>query len=578
MTRTANYKDRASFVGHGASKRKVSGQAEAAVILIGAGPCGLILAIELGRRAVRTIVLEEKISPTPFPQANATQARTMEHYRRLGLAEHIRSQGLPPSYPTDIAYFTRFTKHELARFNLPAARQARELIKTLTGSWRAAELPHRCSQMFVERILRAEAEALDAVTIHSGWCATRAQQSDAGVTVEAVSADGRDHRTLRCKFVVGADGGRSMTRRSLGANLVGEAGVVRDFLGGRMLATYIRTGKLNDLIPYPPAWTYSTVNRDCRAIMFAINGRDEFVVHTQLGADERAEDISDSRAKAMFHAALGKPLDVEIIARSSWTAGHTLVADKFQRGRVFLSGDAAHLFTPTGGLGYNTAVEDAVNLGWKLAATVKGWGGPHLLDTYKVERQAIAKRNTNYARSFAASIGGYVPPVDLEDESPSGEAARHAAGDYLNAHARAEYNIPGITFGGRYDSSPITVSDGTVPPSDTANAYVPTACPGGRPPHIWLSDGRSLFDTFGPEFSLLRLGPRMPEVTQFVEAAKALSIPLTVVDAASEETYELYGSELALVRPDQVIAWRGDEHADPRAILRQATGHTDAVR
>jgi 2-polyprenyl-6-methoxyphenol hydroxylase-like FAD-dependent oxidoreductase len=494
------------------------------------------------------------------------------------LAERIRSQGLPPDYPTDIGYFTRFTKHELARFSLPAARQARDLIKTLTGSWSAAELPHRCSQMFVERILRAEAEALDAVTIRSGWRATRVQQSDTGVTVEAVSADGRDLRTLRCKFVVGADGGRSVTRKSLGVNLVGEAGVVRDFLGGRMAAIYIRTGKLYDLIPHPAAWTYWTVNRDRRSMMFAINGLDEFVVHTQLGTNEHAEDVSDSRAKAMFHAALGKPLDVEIIARSSWTAGYTLVADKFQRGRVFLGGDAAHLITPTGGLGYNTAVEDAVNLGWKLAAAVKGWGGPYLLDTYEVERQAIAKRNTSYARSFAASIGGYVPPADLEDEGPSGEAARRAAGDYLNAHARAEFNIPGVTFGGRYDSSPITLSDGTLPPPDTANTYVPTACPGGRPPHTWLSDGRSLFDTFGPEFSLLRLGSRTSDTAQFVEAAKALSIPLTVVDAASEETRELYGAELALVRPDQIIAWRGDQRADPTSVLQQATGRTDFMR
>jgi 2-polyprenyl-6-methoxyphenol hydroxylase-like FAD-dependent oxidoreductase len=556
----------------------MSGQADAAVIVIGAGPCGLILAIELGRRGVETVVLDEKTSPAPFPQANATQARTMEHYRRLGLAERIRSQGLPPDYPTDIAYFTRFTKHELARFSLPAARQARDLIKTLTGSWSAAELPHRCSQMFVERILRAEAEALEAVKIRSGWRAIRVQQSDAGVAVEAESADGGDDTTFRSKFVVGADGAHSMTRKSLGFNLVGEAGVVRDFLGGRMFAIYIRTGELYHLIPHPAAWTYWTVNRDRRSIMFAINGIDEFVVHTQLGRNEHAEDISDSHAKALFHAALGKVLDVEIIARSSWTAGYTLVAEKFQRGRVFLGGDAAHLFTPTGGLGYNTAVEDAVNLGWKLAAVAKGWGGPYLLDTYEIERQAIAKRNTSYARSFATSIGGYVPPIDLEDESPSGETARHAAGDYLNAHARAEFNIPGVTFGGRYDNSPITISDGTLPPPDTANIYVPTACPGGRPPHIWLPDGRSIFDTFGSEFSLLRLGTRRSDVTEFVEAAEALSIPLTVVDAESDETHELYGAELALIRPDQIIAWRGDILADPMSILRQATGHTDAVR
>jgi 2-polyprenyl-6-methoxyphenol hydroxylase-like FAD-dependent oxidoreductase len=551
----------------------MTGHVDARVIVIGAGPCGLTVAIELGRRGIRTIVLEEKTSPARFPQANATQARTMEHYRRLGLAERIRSQGLPPDYPTDIAYFTRFTKYELARFSLPAARQARDLIKTLSGSWSAAELPHRCSQMFVERILRAEAETLDTVTMRSGWRAVRVQQSEAGVVVEAESTNGSGRTTLRGDFVVGADGARSMTRKSLGYNLVGETGVVRDFMGGRMFAIYVRTDKFYDLIPHARAWTYWTVNRDRRSIVFAINGRDEFVVHTQLRADEHEEDISDARAKAMFHAALGAPLDVEVISRSSWTAGYTLVAEKFQRGRVFLGGDAVHLFTPTGGLGYNTAVEDGVNLGWKLAALVNGWGGPALLDTYEVERQAIAKRNTGYARGFAASVGGYVPPAELEDEGPPGEAARHAAGDYLNNHARAEFNIPGVTFGGRYDVSPIIVSDGTTPPPDSANTYVPTACPGGRAPHIWLSDGQSLFDTFGSEFSLLRLGPHPGDATQFVAAAKALSVPLTVVDVASEEACELYDADLALVRPDQIIAWRGDEHVNPVSVLRQAAGH-----
>ena len=160
----------------------------------------------------------------------------------------------------------------------------------------------------------------------------------------------------------------------------------------------------------------------------------------------------------MFQEALAAPLDVEIIARSSWTAGYTLVAEKFQRGRIFLGGDAVHLFTPAGGLGYNTAVEDAVNLGWKLNAVLKGWGGAALLDTYEVERQAIARRNTAYARGFADSLGLFVPPPELEDEGPAGEAARKLTGDHFNHHARFEFNIPGITFGGRYDGSPIVVS------------------------------------------------------------------------------------------------------------------------
>jgi 2-polyprenyl-6-methoxyphenol hydroxylase-like FAD-dependent oxidoreductase len=548
----------------------MAAQNDAAIVVIGAGPCGLMCAIELGRRGVPTLVLDEKTSPAPFPQANATQARTMEHYRRLGFAERIRSQGLPPDYPTDIAYFTRFTTHELARFQLPTARSARELVKTLTGSWSAAELPHRCSQMFIERILRAEAEALPTVTIRFGWRAVGVRDTGESVSVEVESVEGR--KTLRAGFVVAADGARSFVRKTLGYGFLGEGGAVRDFMGGRMFAIYFRSGRLYDVIPHPRAWSYWTVNRDRRSMMFAINGRDEFVFHTQLRANEIEDQVTDARAKAMFQAALGAPLDVEIVARSSWTAGYALVAEKFRSGRIFLGGDAVHLFTPTGGLGYNTAVEDAVNLGWKLAAVVNGWGGPALLASYESERQAVAKRNTAHARAFADSVGGFVAPAELEEESARGEAARQAAGAYLNAHARAEFNIPGITFGGRYDGSPVIVPDGTAPPPDTVNSYVPTACPGGRAPHMWLSDGRSLFDLFAFELTLLRLGRKTPAADSLTSAAAQLPIPLSVVAIDSEEARDLYGADLVLIRPDQVVAWRGNVCADPAFILRRVTG------
>lgn len=553
---------------------RTGAQGDCAVIVIGAGPCGLVLAIELGRRGIPTIVLEEKTEPSRFPSANATQARTMEHYRRLGFSEKVRAQGLPPDYPTDIAYFTRYAKYELARFSLPSARQAREIVKTLSGSWSAAELPHRVSQIFVEDVLREEAAALAAVSLRPGWRAIAVCEADDGVEVEAERSDGRARQTLRAAFAVGADGGGSRTRRTLGVNYAGESGVVRDFIGGRMFAIHIRSAALYDVIPHPRAWMYWAVNRDRRALMPSVNGRDEFTFHTQLKPGEEADRISDAQAKAMFRQALGADLDVEIIGRSTWHAGYTLVAQAFRRGRIFLAGDAVHLFTPTGGLGYNTAVEDAVNLGWKLAAVLRGWGGPALLDSYEVERQALALRNTMYARQFADSVGLFVPPPELEEDSPAGEAARKRASEHFNHHARFEFNIPGITFGGRYDGSPIIVADGTRPPVDHPNIYVPTACPGGRAPHLWLPDGRSLFDNFGFDFTLLRLGPRPVDAAPFVAAAGELSLPLAIVEVPLAEARDLYAADLALIRPDQVVAWRGNTAAEAAAVLRRAVGHS----
>jgi len=545
-----------------------NGQQDCAVVIIGGGPCGLMLAIELGRRHIPVILLEERSSPARFPAANATQARTMEHYRRLGFAEKVRAQGLPPDYPTDIAYFTRYSKHELAHFSLPSARAAREMVKTLTGSWSAAELPHRVSQMFVEAVLREEAAACPTVSIRPGWRMTAIRDTGSGVEVEAEHGSGRT--TLRAAYAVGADGGSSPTRKSLGYGYVGESGVVRDFMGGRMFAIHFRSAKLYDAIPHPRAWMYWTVNRDRRAFMATVNGRDEFNFHTQLKLGE-TEDITDTEANAMFERALAAPLKVEIIARSAWNAGYTLVAEKFQRGRIFLGGDAVHLFTPAGGLGYNTAIEDAVNLGWKLAAVLKGWGGPALLDTYEAERQAIARRNTGYARGFADSLGLFVPPAELEDETPAGEAARKLTGDHFNHHARFEFNIPGITFGGRYDGSPIVVADGTSPPPDTVNSYQATACPGGRAPHLWLADGRSLYDALGFEFTLLQLG-LAADAKPFSEAAAALGIPLTVAPIAGNEARDLYGADLALIRPDQIVAWRGNDAANAAAVMRRIAG------
>jgi 2-polyprenyl-6-methoxyphenol hydroxylase-like FAD-dependent oxidoreductase len=531
-----------------------------------------MLANELGRRGITAVLVDQKPTTAFNPQANATQARTMEHFRRLGFAHEIRSLGLPPDFPTDIAYFTRYTKHELARFKLPSSREAVERVKQLSGSWSAAELPHRVSQKLVEQVLRRHAEALSGVSVHYGWRLTGFTETPEGIEaeIERVS-DGKAHR-VRSAFLVGADGPRSTVRQALGVPYTGEEGAVRDFFGGRMFAIYLRAPEFYRAVPHPPAWMNVTFNHERRAFMAAVDGKGEFAFHTQLRSHEVEGEITKDRALAMFQEAVGAPIHAEILSHGTWIAGYALVAERFRQGRVFIVGDAAHLFTPAGGLGYNTAIEDAVNLGWKLAAMIRGSGGPALLSSYEAERQPNAKRNTAYARQFADSLGLFVPVPEIEDDTPSGAEARRLAGNYLEAHGKAEFNIPGITFGARYYASPITVSDGTEPPPDAANLYVPSACPGGRAPHFWLSPEQSIYDLFGFEWTLLRLSDRAGG-QGIATAASAYALDLKVVDVQLEEARDLYQADLVLIRPDQIVAWRGNSDDSAREILRRVSGH-----
>ncbi|OLL31121.1 hypothetical protein BTH42_12960 [Burkholderia sp. SRS-W-2-2016] len=542
------------------------------VMICGGGPCGLMLANELGRRGVSVFLADEKATTAFNPQANATQARTMEHFRRLGFADEIRAQGLPPDFPTDIAYFTRYAQRELARFRLPSAQQAKLKARELRGSWSAAELPHRVSQKYVEAVLRQQAEQLPGVTVRYGHRVTGFTETADGVTTTVQAQSGGAPFTVESRYLVGADGPRSFVRERLGFRYTGETGISRDFMGGRMFAVYLRCPEFYQRVPHAPAWMNVTFNRERRAFMAAVDGKGEFAFHTQLRPHEKEESITDADARALFIAATGIDLDVEVLSKGGWTAGHSLVAEHFQRGRVFLGGDAVHLFTPTGGLGYNTAVEDAVNLGWKLAAVMQGKAHASLLDSYELERRPLAIRNTGYARAFADSLGLYTPVEEIEEDSTRGEAARSEAGEYLGQHGRAEFNIPGITFGGRYDGSPAIVPDGSQPPADAPNVYTPSACPGGRPPHAWLEDGSSLFDAFGFDWTLLVLGSAAIDTTPFSSAMQRSNVDLRIVRVTDPEVSALYEAPLVLIRPDQIVAWRGDTGADAVAIVNRLLG------
>jgi hypothetical protein len=363
-----------------------------------------------------------------------------------------------------------------------------------------------------------------------------------------------------------------MVRQALGIEWAGATGVRREFMGGKMFAVYLRAPGFYRAFPHDRAWMYVSVNAERRAFMATVDGASEFAFHAAIHDGEDADAWTAADAQRIFNEAMGIEVPIEVLSMGTWLAGHALVAQRFQRGRVFIAGDAAHLFTPTGGLGYNTAVEDAMNLGWKLTSVVRGNAPIALLDSYEQERKPVAERNTGYARQFADSVGLFSARPLLEEESDSGAAERERAGEILNAHVRLEFNIPGVTFGARYDQSRIIIKDGCGPPPDAANTYVPTACPGGRPPHAWLADGRSLYDTFNFEWTLLRLGPDAPDASRFVDVARTLGIDLAVVDHQAPELLALYEKPLVLIRPDQIVAWRGNSAADAANVLARLTG------
>lgn len=550
------------------------------VLIAGSGPAGLCLAIELGIRGIPCLLLDRNPGISGVLKANATQARTMEHYRRLGLAGEIRDLGLPRDYPTDVSYHTRYVTHELARLRLPPARDVKDLARAATGSWSTPELPHRCNQTFVERVLRRHAEQYPGNTLRYGWHLESFSESGAGVTAVAVESASGATMEVSCRFFVGCDGARSAVRSALGIALDGETDPDRPYASGRMCAIHLRSPAFYRRMKADRAWMYWSFNRDVRGLLIAVDGVDTFLFHVPVRDDARFVDglgpaAMQRLAQEKFNLAFGAECPIEVISAGFWHAGYSLVADSFGRGRVWMAGDAVHLFTPHGGLGYNTAVDDVANLGWKLAAVIKGYGGAGLLPSYDSERRPAGIRNTGIAKQFADAFGSYVPSARLEENSGTGARERAAASARLNDHVRREFDIPGVTFGLRYDGSPIVCADGA-PPPDEITRYQPSGVPGGRAPHLWTDDEVSLYDRFGRDFTLLGLDAGM-RTGGWVAAAQARGIPLEVLDLGADrcvaEARELYGAGLVLIRPDQYVAWRGDDRADPSAVLSRVLGH-----
>ena len=542
-----------------------------AVGIVGGGPVGLTLALFLDRFGVPCVLFNAEVTTRWHPKGSSESARSMEIFRLLGLADRIRALGLPQDHPTDVSYFTRFNGHELTRLTMPSRAEVLRRRREASKTDQVPEPIHRANQMHVDRMLFDHAAARPNIVCRFGWRVDSFEQDADGVTVTATSAQASER--WRVQFLVGCDGGRSFVRRSLGIRFGGEASLEERYFGGRMFSTYIRSPELHGLLQPRQAWQYWAVNPELRSTIISVNGSDEFLFRTKAAAPNQPAD--DAAVTDVLHRCAGAKPKIEVLGHEPWTAGTALVAETFRDRRVLLAGDAVHLFTPTGGFGMNTGLEDAANLGWKLAACVQGWGGPALLASYEKERLPVALRNTGAARQLSININDIEVPAEIETDSAAGDIARKVASKKLGSFAE-QFASLGVQLGGRYDDSPITVAD-AAPPADDFINYRPTSIPGGRTPHAWLDDdhgdGGSLYDRLGTGLTLLRVGHCPPDTSMIVCAARDRGIPLSVVDIDDADIRDLYDCDLALIRPDHYVAWRGNAApADAHSMLARLVG------
>ena len=541
---------------------------ETQVLVVGGGPVGLTLAMDLARRGIRTVVAElrPKGEP-PSVKCNHVSARSMEIFRRLGVSKAIREAGLPADYPNDVSYRVSFAGKELSRIPIPCRRERYTARGGPDTWWPTAEPPHRINQIYLEPKLSAHAETIAGLTLLNRVEINSFEQSPEGVTAQGTQLDNNQTITIRADFLVGCDGGRSAIRRAMGATLSGTAEVQR------VQSTYIRAPSLLSMSHLKPAWATFSLNPVRSGNVYAIDGRETWLVHNYLKPDEHEFDSVDRDWALRNILGVGADFSYEIIRKEDWI-GRRLVADKFREGRVFICGDAAHLWVPMAGYGMNAGIADAANLAWLLAAHLSGWAPAGILDAHEAERLPITEQVSVFAMNHALSLSrqrSEVPDnIDADDEA--GEQARLALGKRAYDLNVQQYCCGGLNFGYYYDKSPIIAYDEGTPPTYGMADFTPSTVPGCRVPHIWLNDGRSLYDALGPDYTLLRFDTAVDVSDLMSEAARA-QVPIKLLDVTSSESAGIYDRSLVLARPDQHVAWRGNLlPKDPRELVDLISG------
>ncbi len=537
------------------------------VLVVGGGPVGLALACELGWRGVNCLLVEQnpEFGEEPVPKINLVNVRSMEFCRRWGIEPEVRHGGFPDDYPMTVQFLTSLRGKLIARLPYELMAEQPELPFSPTRR-------QRIPQGLIDPIVRRAAQRFESV---EALFQTRLEAFvDRGSHVEAELADLRSgaKRKVHARFLAACDGAHSKVREQLGLALNGEKVV------SYSCAFYFRCPRLWRLHDKGKAIMNILVDRD--GMWANLNMIDGFKTwRLSLVGGDRYVPPSEINMPALMRRMMGSdtPFDYEIVGISPWVR-RAVVAESYSRGNCFLVGDSAHQLSPTGGFGMNTGFGDAVDLGWKLDAVLRGWGGETLLGSYDSERRPIGVRNVAEATSNFRNLRDLPTYPWIEEDGPAADEKRAALGERFKEVTRKEWDSYGVQLGYHYEDSPLVNPDGSSPPADDPSDYVQTARPGSRAPHAWIAPGRSTLDLFGRGFVLLDFGAATGAADALHRAAETARAPLAVHRVDRPEIARLYERKLVLVRPDGHVAWRDDDPPqNVDALFRQITGRTDVV-
>jgi 2-polyprenyl-6-methoxyphenol hydroxylase-like FAD-dependent oxidoreductase len=533
------------------------------VIIAGAGPTGLTLAVDLGMRGVRCVLIEQKEAPLFLPKMERSNARSMEIYRRMGLADRIRAVGLPADWPMDVFIVLRnLIEPPLLHKSYPSVTELKAEIAATHDGTLPLEPYQLVSQYTLEPFLKSVAETLPSVAVRYGHELVSFSQNGNGVTATVKDLAGNTSE-ISAAYLVGCDGGASLVRKLLGIKLSGNV--------DRMLQLRQSLHYCEDLfarIPIGKGRHYHIAdNRSTQ--MIVQDSTKHFTLHSIVDSDEDMVRL--------FAETIGLPLKFDTLYVGEWKQ-NLLLADSYGEDRVFLAGDAVHLVIPTGGLGMNSGVGDAIDLSWKLAATLEGWGGPALLPAYTAERRRVGDLNVQASRYATLGRRAWrsMWRPNIRDDTPEGAAARAELARVADSEQRKSNEMTGAELGYHYFGSPLVWPEEGEGPSYDFIEYTPSTWPGVRLPHTWLDDGSAMQDRIGFDrgFTLLRLGKSQADVSALEKAFAAYRAPLRVLDVPDQEPRAVYGHDLILLRPDMHVAWRGNRLPDDAAKLAAiVTGH-----